>query len=78
MPAPPALGLGQSGALARGSQHYVSLLVNQVISKVNEAYSPLCPRDGVRGFILTGALAAKHCSMLFSSGHNRLFIFGCV
>ena len=23
-------------------------------------------------------LAAKHCSMLFSSGQDRLFIFGCV
>ena len=45
IPVPPASG--RSGALAGDSQHYVVLLVNQVISKANEAYSPLCP--GARG-----------------------------
>ena len=43
------------GTLAGDSQHYVSLLVNQVISKASEAYSPLCPGAGGAGFILTGA-----------------------
>ena len=47
IPAPPAPG--HSGALAGDLQHYVSLLVNQVISKANEAYSPPCPGAGGAG-----------------------------
>ena len=39
----------QPRALAGDSQHYVALLVNQVISKANEAYSPLCPGAGGAG-----------------------------
>ena len=40
------------GALVGDSQHYVSLLVNQVISKANEAYSPLCPGAGGAGMYI--------------------------
>ena len=44
-----------SGALGGGgSQHFVSLLVNQVISKANDPIPRYVPGLGVRGFILTG------------------------
>ena len=43
---------GHSGALAGDSQHYISLLVNQVISKENEAYSPVCPGAGGAGIYI--------------------------
>ena len=43
---PPLPRPGTSRALAGDSQHFVSLLVNHVISKANESYSPLCPGSG--------------------------------
>ena len=43
---------GTSGALAGDSRHFVSILVNQVISKTNESYSPLCPGSGSAGIYI--------------------------
>ena len=43
---------GTSGALAGDSQHFVSILVNQVISKANESYFPLCPGSGGEGIYI--------------------------
>ena len=46
-----------------------SLLVSQVISKANECYSPLCPRSGGAGFVLTGALVLLPSVPLSSRTH---------
>lgn len=45
-PSPPPPESGTSRALARHLQHFFSLLVNQIISKANKSYSPLCLRSG--------------------------------
>ena len=51
-PCPPPPRPGTSGALAGDSQHFVSLLVNKVISKANESYSPLCRWSGGAGIYI--------------------------
>ena len=58
---------GHSGALAGDSQHYISLLVNQVISKENEAYSPLCPGAGGAGIYIDWCITCgKQVSMIIT------------
>ena len=45
--------------VAGDSQHYVFLLVNQVISKANEAYSLRCPGAGGAGIYIDWCIKAR-------------------